>query len=442
MQVGTQYARSGDVHIAYQVIGEGPPDLVLVPGFVSNVELIWELPGIQESLQQLARFARLITFDKRGTGLSDREVSAPNLEERIDDVRVVMDAVGSDRAALMGVGDGGPICLLFAATYPDRVSTLVLYHTFARLSAADGYPIGVPREGLFSLAEWAKKHWGTGRTYLAVAAAKPARDDPKLISTFARLERQSASPATVSRLFEWYADLDVRSILPMVQAPALVLTREDDPSVPAECGEYLARTLPNAKLVELSASLHPVWTGDLKALDVVQEFLTGTTPVHEADRFLATVLCTDVVGSTERVARAGDRRWRHMLEAHEALVGRLVERYGGRLVKWTGDGALASFDGAARAVRCALEIRKELGKLGLEIRSGLHSGEVELRDGDIAGIAVHIATRVCQVAQSGEVLVSRIVADLVVGSDLVFDARAAQQLKGVPGQVQLCTVVT
>ncbi|HYZ93009.1 MAG TPA: adenylate/guanylate cyclase domain-containing protein [Actinomycetota bacterium] len=441
LQTETKYATCGEVHIAYQVVGSGPPDLVLVPGFVSNVELVWDLPGARRSLEQLAAFSRLITFDKRGTGLSDRDVGAPSLEERMDDVRAVMDAAGSKQAALMGVGDGGPLCLLFAATYPDRVSALVLYHTFARLSTTEGYPIGVPREQLLSFAEWVKKHWGSGRTYLMVAVPESARDQPELVSSFARLERQSASPSTVGRIFELYADLDVRNILPAVQASAVVLTREDDPSVPAECGTYLARNLPNAKLLEMPTSEQPVWTGDFKAMDVVQEFLTGARPVHDKDRVLATVLYTDFVDSTVQVASKGDRKWRDVLEAHDLMVDKIVHAYEGRLVKSTGDGILATFDGPARAVRCALEIRESLSTLGVEMRAGLHSGEIELRGNDIAGIAVHIASRVNDLAGPGEVLASRTVADLVLGSEIVLQERGIQRLKGVPGEWEVYSVI-
>jgi class 3 adenylate cyclase len=441
LQAETKYAVCGDIHIAYQVVGGGPFDLVLAPGFVSNVELVWDLPGVRRSLEQLASFSRLITFDKRGTGLSDRDVGAPGLEERMDDVRAVMEAAGSKQAALMGVGDGGPLCLLFAATYPDRVSSLVLYHTFARLSSTDGYPIGHLREQLLTFAEWVKKHWGSGRTYLAVAVAESARDQPGLASALARLERQSASPNTVARLLELYADLDVRDILPAVQAPALVLTRADDPSVPAECGNYLADHLPNAKLVEVPPSEHPVWTGDLKATDVVEEFLTGARPLHDSDRVLATVLYTDFVGSTQQLASKGDRNWRNLLETHDLIVQQSIETYRGRLVKSTGDGILATFDGPVRAIRCALEIPESLSKLGIDMRAGLHTGEIQLHGNDITGIAVHIASRVNDLAGAGEVLVSRTVADLVLGSEIAFQACETQTLKGVPGEWQLYSVV-
>lgn len=436
----TSYARSGDVHIAYQVVGDGPLDLVVVPGFVTNVELLWELPEVRRSLEQLASFARVILFDKRGTGLSDRDVGAPTIEERIDDVRAVMDAAISERAALFGVGDGGPMTIVFAASYPERARALVLYHTFARLALADDYPCGVPLEALQAFAGFVQAKWGTGQPYAAVALPRSQRDAPEAVAALARFERQSASPGTAGALARMYADVDVRAALPAVRTPTLVVHRADDPVIPIEAGRFLAAHIDGSRFVEVGPSDLPVWVTDADSLSIVQEFLTGTRPLPPEDRVLASVLFTDVVSSTAAAAAVGDRRWRHILEAHNDTVAAQIGRYRGRLVKQTGDGILATFDGPARAVRCALAIGDALRPIGVRIRAGVHTGEIEVLGGDIAGIGVHIARRIADLADAGEVLVSRTVTDLVAGSGLSFSHHSTQQLRGVPGEWQMYAV--
>ena len=439
MEPQTRYARSGDLSIAYQVVGDGPHDVVLAPGFISHVELFWEQPALRRFLTRLAAFSRLVIFDKRGTGLSDPVPSAPTLEERADDLRAVMDAAGMERAALLGVSEGGTMALMFAASHPERTSSLVLYGTWARLGAAPDYPEGVDPDLLAGLVRLVDR-WGTG---VGLAAWAPTRrDDQQLRDWWGRLQRSAASPAMARTLFSSYPDLDARCLLPTIQAPALVLHRSGDLMVPLALGRYLADHLPHASLVELPGTDHLFFVGDTDTvLDEVELFLTGARPAQPVDRVVTTLLFTDVVGSTALAAEVGDQRWRELLEGFKDTVRREVERGGGRVVDFAGDGALAAFDGPARAIRCGVGLHKALAPLGLDLRVGVHTGEVEqLRGGDLGGLAVHLASRIMAEAGAGEVLVSSTVRDLVVGSGIAFTPRGTRVLKGVPGEWALLAV--
>lgn len=435
----TRYAHSGDVAIAYQVVGEGPHDLVLAPGFISHVELSWEQPSLRRFLLRLASFSRLVIFDKRGTGLSDPVASAPTLEQRADDLRAVMDAAGMERAALLGFSEGGTMALMFAASHPERTSALVLYGTWARLGWAEDYPDGLEERLLRGLAA-VVDHWGSG---VGLSAWAPSRsEDAQLRAWWAQLQRTSASPAMARTLFASYPDLDARCLLPSIQAPALVLHRRDDHMVPLALGRYLADHLPHASLVELPGEDHLFFVGDTDALlDETELFLTGAKPPQSTDRVVTTLLFTDVVGSTALAAELGDRRWRELLEGFKDTVQREVRRGGGRLVDFSGDGALAVFDGPARAIRCGEGLHRAVDPLGLALRVGVHTGEVEqLAGGDVGGLAVHLAARIMSQAGAGEVLVSSTVRDLVVGSGLTFVPRGTYSLKGIPGEWSLLVV--
>jgi class 3 adenylate cyclase len=433
----TRYARSGDVHIAYQVFGEGELDLVLVNGFVTHVELVWEHEPAARFLEGLASFARVINFDRRGSGLSDPVAEAPTLEQRMDDVRAVMDAAGSERAALLGISEGVPMSILFAATYPDRVRALVCSGGMARSTADRDYPFAMPAEALLESGfELVLPHWGQG-SVIEVAAPTQA-DDPESRAFFARLERASASPGMLGSLAQMFLDIDVRDVVPSVHVPTLVLHRRHDRLVNVRHGRWLAEHLPNARLVELPGDDHNPWYQDPETtLGEVQEFLTGTRYQPEVERTLATVVFTDIVDSTRTAAELGDHRWREVLERHQRGVMAALERFGGREIKSTGDGFLATFDGPARAIRCTRTILDSSEQLGIRVRAGAHTGECEVMGDDIGGIAVHIAARVSALAAPGEVLVSRTVKDLVAGSGLEFSDRGAHDLKGVPDTWEL-----
>jgi class 3 adenylate cyclase/pimeloyl-ACP methyl ester carboxylesterase len=426
MEPETRYAKSGDVHIAYQVVESGPTDLVLVPGFISHIEEWWEEPLSARFLERLASFSRLILFDKRGTGLSDREAGVPTLEQRMDDVRAVLAAAGSERAAVLGVSEGGAMSALFAATYPERTAALVLYGTFAEFCSWVPTP-----EHLEHFLHAIDEGWGTGRSLPHFAPS--VADDSRFRRWWARYERLGASPGAAMALMRMNSEIDVRHVLPAIRVPTLVLHRTGDVTVDVEAGRYQAAHIPGATYVELPGVDHLPFVGDAEAvLDEIEEFLTGARPVAEPDRVLATVLFTDVVGSTELAARLGDRRWRDLLDAHHAAVRRQLARFRGREVKTVGDGFLATFDGPARAIRCADAIRASVRTLGLEVRAGLHTGEVELIGDDVGGIAIHVGARVAALAGPGEVLVSSTVKDLVAGSGLRFEDRGTHRLKGVP----------
>ena len=439
----TRYARSGEASIAYQVVGDGPMDLVLVLGFATHLEIQWEAPALRHFFERISSFARLIVFDKRGTGLSDPVGEVPTLEQRVDDVRAVMDAAGSERAALFGISEGAPMCALFAATHPERVSALVLYGAMARTTEAPDYPWGSPAEALREAAEvfiapsWGQEAQGTVEVFAPSLAA-----DPDAVAFAARLERSAASPGMVWQIFEMFLNIDVRAVLPTIHVPTLVLHRRLDRVVNRRAGEDLAARIPGARYVELAGIDHLPWAGDADAvLGEVEEFLTGQRSVPEADRVLATVMFTDIVGSTERAAELGDARWRSLLSAHQDAVRRDLARFRGREVKTLGDGCLATFDGPARAIQCGQALAATARSLGLEVRIGLHTGEVELMGSDVSGIAVHIAARVGALADAGEVLVSSTVKDLVAGSGIPFADRGTRQLKGISDEWRLFAAV-
>jgi pimeloyl-ACP methyl ester carboxylesterase len=438
----TRYARSGDVHIAYQVVGDGPFDLVLVPGWVSHVEEFWNDLDAAYWFRRLASFSRLILFDKRGTGMSDRvpETALPTLEQRMDDVRAVMDAAGSERAALLGFSEGGSMSLLFAATYPERTLALALYATYARRLWAPDHPWGPTAEEREAFHKRVERTWGT-LDIVQERAPSLARDE-RVARELAGRMRRSASPGAAVTLARMNAQIDVRHILPSVRVPTLVLSRTGDPQGPPGAGRYLAQHIAGARFVELPGDDHLPWVGDRDQIaDHIEEFLTGTRHVVEPDRVLATVLFTDIVGSTERAAMLGDRRWRALLGEHHAAVRRELDRFRGREVHTAGDGFLATFDGPARAVRCATAIGQAVMPLGLEVRAGVHTGEIEIMDDDVGGIAVHIGARVAALAGPGEVLVSSTVKDLVAGAGLMFEPRGTHVLKGVPDEWRLFAVV-
>jgi class 3 adenylate cyclase/alpha-beta hydrolase superfamily lysophospholipase len=440
MQPETKFAQSGDISIAYQVVGTGPLDLLIVPGFISHLEQAWEDPSYTRFLRHLASFSRLIRFDKRGTGLSDRVTGIPTLEERMDDVRAVMDATGSERAALFGISEGGPMSILFSATYPKRTSSLILYGSIARLGWAPDYPWGDKLdEGFEGWLEGWRKDWG-GPYGLEILAPSVAHDEV-FRQWWAKYLRLGASPSAVVTLFRMNAEIDVRDVLPAVRVPSLVLHRKGDRAIDPEHGRYLAQHIRGAKFVELSGDDHVWWVGDSESIvEEIQEFLTGERPAIEPDRMLATVLFTDIVESTKRAAEIGDSRWRDLLNRHNVLTDAEIKRFRGRVIKTTGDGFMATFDGPARAINCALSVREQMGQLGIKIRAGLHTGEVELMDSDVSGIAVHMAARVLEEAKSNEVWASRTVKDLVVGSRFKFREQGVYSLKGVPGDWPLFAI--
>jgi class 3 adenylate cyclase len=439
----TRYAKSGDVNIAYQVVGEGPLDVVLVIGWVFSFDPGWEDPATARFYGRLASFSRLILFDKRGTGLSDGVTpdQLPNLETRMDDVRAVMDAVGSERAALFGISEGGPMSILFAATYPERTSALVVSGSFARQLADPAHPIGIDEAELAERLERVERDWPRAYASEFLSRAAPAlASDERVVAEYTRRMGRGASPAAAAALLQMNAQIDVRHVLPAVRVPTLVLHRATE--YYAEASRYLGERIPGARVVEQPGDDHLPWLGDQdELLDEVEEFLTGTRPEHQADRVLATVLFTDIVGSTQRAAELGDRRWRELLDAHHAEVRRQLERHRGQEVDTAGDGFLASFDGPARAVRCAWAVRDAVRPLGLEIRAGAHTGECELAEGKVSGIAVHTGARVTAEAAPGEVLVSSTVRDLVAGSGIEFEDRGVHELKGVPGEWRLYAVI-
>jgi pimeloyl-ACP methyl ester carboxylesterase len=402
MQPRTEYARSGDLHIAYQVVGQGPFDVVYVPGWVSHLDLAWEEPTLARFLNRLASFSRLILFDKRGTGLSDRVSHAelPSLEERMDDLRAVMDAAGSQRAAIFGFSEGGNLSALFAASHPERVRALALFGTFAKRIRSDDYPWAPTAEQRRQQCEEVEREWGRGMDLVQYVPSK--LDDTAFMNRLSAYFRSAASPGAAVALLRMNSEIDIRHLLPAVRVPTLILNRRDDRSVNVEEGRWMAGQIPDARFVELPGEDHLPWVGDQDAvLDEVQEFLTGTRPEREADRVLATVLVTDIVGSTRLAARLGDRAWCDLLERHHEIVRSALAAYRGREVDTAGDGFLATFDGPARAVSCACRVRDALQPLGVDIRAGLHTGEIELADGKVRGIAVHTGARIASAAEAG-----------------------------------------
>jgi class 3 adenylate cyclase len=434
-----RYAKSGDLHIAYAVEGDGPLDIVWVPPWISQVEYLWSEPSLERVMARLTQFARVITFDRRGSGLSDPFFGAPTLEEQMDDVLAVIAAAGSERAAICGTLEGGPMAALFAATFPERTNALVLYATFARATWAPDYDWAWPAEMRNQhLEEWIAR-WGEG--VVAGSVAPSQMEDPAFLEWAGRLERLAASPSTIRRIFELIGEMDVRDVLPSIRVPTLVMHRTEDSFIKVEHSRYIASKVPGARFVELEGGDNMFSVGDSEAvLGEIEEFLTGTRHEHEPDRMLATVLFTDICDSTRRAAEMGDRGWRFLLERHDALFRQALDRHRGREVKRTGDGFLATFDGPARAIRCAASVAEAMGSLGLQVRAGLHTGELEVMDDDLGGLAVHIASRVMSAAGAGEVLVSGTVKDLVVGSGIEFEERGEHELRGVPGEWRLYAV--
>ncbi len=426
----THYAANGDVNIAYQTMGDGPIDVIIVPGFMSHIEFMHELPGHTAGLRRLSTFSRVVTFDKRGQGLSDRVSGAPSLETRMDDVRAVMEAIGSERAVLLGNSEGCAMSALFAATYPERVSRLILF---------GGY---VHRRDI--VANWEEiiaqrvKLWGTGAMITRVAPSRLTY--PDAVAQFGKFEQLAASPGAVRAFSTLNSQIDVSSILPTVRVPTLVLHRQTDAQIPIERGRELASLIPGAKLIEYPTGDHALFSGDFEAtLGDIEEFITGHRDgaSHDVDRVLATVLFTDIVDSTRKASERGDHAWRQLLDSHDQLAKQMVDRHRGSLIKTTGDGILATFDGPGRAVRCALAFGAAANQLGLPLRAGLHTGEIEMRGNDVGGVAVHAAARVMGLGQASEVLVSRVVTDLVAGAGLRFAERGSHELKGLPGRWDL-----
>lgn len=430
----TCFAKSGGLNIAYQVVGEGKGDLVWVPGYISHLDASWSDPRLARLFDRLSSLRRLILFDKRGTGMSDRVSPSelPSFAERMDDIRAVMDAAESRRAAIVGWSEGAALAALFAATYPDRVEKLILYGGYPKLLNDEEFKAGVPPELARQVFDVVLENWTETHDIHATWAPSKA-DDREFMEQFAHLRTLAASPGAARALLDMTGDVDVRSALPLVSAPTLVIHRSGDAAVPVAAGRYFAEHIPDATMAELDGADHIWWVGDQQAiLDAIEEFLTGLAPVQEAERMLATVLFTDICGSTKRVAELGDRAWRDLLIHHDAIFREQLERHRGREVVHTGDGFLATFDAPARAIRCAQDAAEQLRREGVEIRAGLHTGECLLRGENVAGIAVHIAARIAALADGGEVLVSRTVTDLVAGSGMRFEDRGTHELKGVP----------
>jgi pimeloyl-ACP methyl ester carboxylesterase/class 3 adenylate cyclase len=446
VEAETRYARSGDVSIAYQVTGDGPFDVVFVPGFLSHVELAWDVPAMAAYNRRLASFCRLIRFDKRGTGMSDRVSGVPTLETRMDDVRAVMDATGCERAALIGVSEGGPMSILFAATYPERAWALALCGTFARVRWAPDYPIGASDEEARRDDEEIEQRWGEPDAAIALAREVAPESSDDELQAFATMIRQSASPGAALALNRMNDEIDVRDVLPAIRVPTLVLNREGEHPFIRQGSAYLAQHIAGARYVELPGSSHAPFAGDSESyVRAIEGFLQEAwaeeaSAEPEPDRVLATILFTDIVGSTAKAVELGDARWRELLEQHHATVRRLLLRHRGTELDTAGDGFFASFDGPARGIRCARAITESVRDLGIEVRAGLHTGECERMNSKVGGIAVHIGARVAAEAGPGEVVVSSTVKDLVAGSGIAFHDRGAAELKGVPGEWRLFAV--
>jgi class 3 adenylate cyclase len=434
----THYVKSDDVYIAYQVLGEGSFDLMFVPGFVSNVEAIWQSPNRSTFFRRLASFCRVILFDKRGTGMSDRGSQIFTLEQRMHDVQTILNEVGSERAALFGISEGGPMSLLYAATFPERTSALVLYGSYAKRAWSPDYAFGWKDEQWKRVLDNIEHHWGTPQGISVTMWAPSIASDPRAAEGLASYFRASASPGAAAAIMKMNRDIDVRHILPATRVPTLILHRTAERGIDVGHARYMAQHIPGAKLVELPGEDHTAWFGDQASiLDEVEQFLTGRRHAHEPERVLATVLFVDIAGSTARAATLGDHSWRELLETFYARVREVLHQYRGREINTSGDGFLATFDGPARAVRCASAIRDKVRSLNLEVRCGLHTGECELVGNDVAGIAVHTGARVAALAAPGEVLVSQTVRDLVAGSGLVLEEYGTYTLKGVPNEWRL-----
>jgi|MudIll2142460700_1097286.scaffolds.fasta_scaffold42190_1 pimeloyl-ACP methyl ester carboxylesterase len=441
MTAQVKYAKNGSVHVAYRVVGEGPLDLVVVPGWVSHLEAHWENPLVWRFAERLAAFSRLILFDKRGTGLSDpvSEDRLPTLEMRMEDLHAVLDAVGSTRAALFGISEGGAMSAVFAATYPERTSALVMSGCYAKWIKADDYPWAPTREEHEAAFVAYEKHWGTPIGFKTIAPS--FADDESCRNWWARNLRLGASPAAGIALYRMNIEIDIRSVLPSISVPTLILHRDGDRLINVENARYLANHIAGAKYVELAGSDHLPWFGDSEAvLDQIEEFLTGVRPRMTTERVLSTILFVDIVGSTERAQSLGDARWRDLLGTFHAQVAQELSRFGGQLIDTAGDGVFSSFDGPARAVRCAMAIRERAARIGIAIRGGVHTGECEIAGGKLAGIAVHTGARVASAAESGDILVSSTVKSLVAGSGLRFASRGRRHLKGLEEELELFAV--
>jgi class 3 adenylate cyclase len=436
-----RYARNGDVSLAYDVVGEGERDILVTFGWVGSFQSAWENPTHARWLERLASLGRLIVWDKRGTGLSDRlpPDRLPTLEQRMDDMRVVLDAAGSGRAVSLGISEGASLSAVFAASHPERVSSLILVGGFARTLHDEDYAWGVTRERAQDFNRRVGETWGDNAWLLKLWAPSVA-GDPVAQEQWNRMLVFGGTPATAIAWLEMVQESDVRHVLPAIRVPSLVIHRVDDAIVPVEHGRYLAEHIPGARYAELPRADHLWWIEGDDILEQVESFLTGATAAYEPDRVLATVMFTDLVDSTTRASELGDRRWRDLVEEHDRLVRSRLEHYRGREVKTLGDGFLATFDGPGRAIRCASDLRDGVRRLGLELRAGLHTGECQVAGDDIRGIAVNIGARVGATARPGEVLVSQTVKDLVAGSGLDFEDRGEHELKGVPGSWRLYSV--
>ena len=438
MDVG--FARSGDIDVAYHVVGDGPVDLVYVEGAYTHLEVAWELPAYRRFCERLAEFTRLIRFDKRGMGMSDRVPGATTLEERMDDIRAVMDAVGSERAAIIGESEGGPLSILFAAAHPERTAALILQGAEVRERQDEDWPWGEGTQEEFDEhIALLPERWGKGMSFGGLVPSVGDTDWGR--AWLARLQVHAATPSAWAAFARMAFDIDVRYIVPTINVPTLIIHAVDDQVCHVENARFLARTIAGSRFVELPGADHVPWFDPDETLAEIREFLTGTRETRTPDRLLATVLFTDLVGSTAQAAELGDRRWRDLLQQHHAAVRRELGRFDGREVDTAGDGFFATFDGPARAVRCARAIVDAMRPLGLEVRAGLHTGEVEVADGKVAGIAVNIGARVAARADAGEILVSSTVRDLVAGSELVFAERGSAELKSVPGEWRLYALV-
>ncbi|MFZ1094186.1 MAG: alpha/beta fold hydrolase [Xanthobacteraceae bacterium] len=430
----TRYARSGEVRIAYQVVGNGPIDLVFVPGFISNLDVHWEDAGYGHLLRRLGAFTRLIQLDKRGTGLSDRvdTHALPGLETRMDDVRAVMDAAGSGRAALVGASEGGPMAILFAATYPQRVRALILYGSYAHF-----HTWVLAREALAQFVRSAENSWGTGASLVSFAPDRVS--DARFQDWWARFERLSASPTAAVALARMNAAIDVRQVLGSIRVPTLILHRAQDARVKIAGGRYLAERIPGARFIALSGRDHPIWTGDIdRVVDEIEEFLTGSRPMPVHDRVLATVLVARLVAPERQAARFGDRTWGEMLDELHKVSAESLSRFGGQTIGTSPEEVSGRFDGPARAVRCALSLTEAANALRLDLAAGVHTGEIELHEHAVAGLAIHAAERICARAAAGEVLASGVVVDLVAGSGLQFKERGTQIIEGFEAPVRVC----
>jgi class 3 adenylate cyclase len=439
MRPRTRYAKSGDINIAYQVTGDGPIDLVRVPGWISNVDYDWEYPPQARLIERFSQFSRFIRFDKRGTGLSDREVGYPTLEQRMEDVHAVMDAVGSQRAVLFGTSEGGNMCILFAATYPDRTAGLILHGCQARGEWAPDYPWAATKEEIQRQLATMDREWG-GAFDLNEGAPSLA-NDPLAREWCAAYMRYAASPKAAVAMWKLGAEVDVRGILSSIRVPTLVLQKEHDRWIKQEEGRYLASNIPNAKFVLLPGTDHVIWgDGPDDLVREVEEFATGVRPVQPSERVLLTLLFTDIVGSTRLAAERGDQQWKDLLQKHDDVARNEFRRHGGTEVKSTGDGFLASFLGPTPAINCAAAIRDRMATINLPIRAGIHTGECSVRAGDLSGLAVHLASRLLDHAGRGEVIITRTVKDLLVGSEFRFDDRGQTALRDIPGPWQIFAV--